>query len=362
MKILLQHNQKEDDISGVLGYIRAIESGLKLREIEVRIIATKKHNFNYYLGNIIWSDVIQVNSNHLVFMLIAKIFGKKTILKYHYPIYESTHFQYKEMTFIEQIKIEIVDSIPKLNYRLFDKTIYPVLRWARLCKRLSTALLADRHIAASKTLSELCILPWKVSTVYNPIELPSHFKFKSLEDLSFPYTFVFAGRIHNDKGVDLLIKATRLLLNERQDFQVLVIGDSKDLEQFKNLALELDVLSHIQFLGKLSHEEVLRRIKKALALVYPSRWEEPVGYTVLEAASLQTCSIVSKMGVLPEVASPSSFFFENEDIATLTNHFKYCLDNPEEVLQRGLEARKYVAQKFSLEQGVEQLLAFCSSR
>ncbi|MEM9926574.1 MAG: glycosyltransferase [Cyanobacteria bacterium P01_D01_bin.50] len=358
MKILIQHNQDESDISGVLRYIKAIVIGLKLREFEVRIVATRIYNFNYYVENILWADIVHLNSNNLAFALLAKLLGKKIIIKYHYPIYETTHFHYQKMTFTEQIKSEIIDSIPKANYPLIYK-IYPIVRWARLCKRLATAAIADRHIAASKILSKCCVLPWKVETIYNPIEIPNDFKPKRLIDLSSPYTFLFAGRTHNDKGVDLLIKATRLLLEQRQDFQVSIIGEGRDLELFKNLASELDVLSHVNFFGKLSHEEVLKRIRNALALVYPSRWEEPVAYTVIEASSLQTCSIVSKMGVLPEVASPNSLFFENEDVKTLTNHLNYCLDNPEEVIERGLEARKYVAQKFTLKNSVNRLLAYC---
>lgn len=359
MRILLQHNQNEDDISGVLRYIQSMATGLKQKEVEVRIIATKNPDLNYFLENIAWADVVHLNSNHLLFAFLAKLSGKKVILKYHYPIYESTHFQYRKMNFQEQIQAEMIDSIPKWNYRLYDKTIYPIMRWARLGKRLATASLANHHVAASQILSKLCVLPWEVSNIYNPIEISDDFTPKKLSNLSSPYTFVFAGRIHDDKGVDLLIQATRLLLDKRQDFQVLIIGVGRDFELFKNLASELSVLSHVKFLGKLEHSEVLTHIKSALALVYPSRWQETVGYTVLEASNLQTCSIVSKMGALPEVASPSSFFFENEDLETLTNHLHYCLDNPEEVIARGLEARKYVAEKFTLESSADQLLKYC---
>lgn len=359
MKVLIQHNQNTNDISGVFSYIKAIEIGFKLKEIKVRIIATKNYNFNYYVKNLIWADIVHLNSNHLILALLAKILAKKVIIKYHYPIYESNHFQSKQTTFFEQIRTEIIDSIPKANYPLIYK-IYPIVRWARLCKRLTTALLADRHIAASQALNRSCPLPWKVLTIHNPIEISTEFTPKKLSDLYYPYTFVFAGRLHQDKGVDILIRAMKALLECRQDFQVLIIGNGSYFDRLKSLALELDVLNHINFFGKLPHEKVLIKIKQSLALVYPSRWQEPVGYTVIEASSVQTCSIVSKMGALPEVASPSSFFFENEEITTLTNHLNCCLDNPEEVLERGLEARKYVAQKFALNNSINQLLAYCS--
>ena len=144
MKILIQHNQDENDISGVLRYIKAIVIGLKLREFEVRIVATRIYNFNYYVENILWADIVHLNSNNLAFALLAKLLGKKIIIKYHYPMYETTHFHYKKMNFGEQIRAEIIDSIPKANYPLIYK-IYPIVRWARLCKRLATASIADRQ-------------------------------------------------------------------------------------------------------------------------------------------------------------------------------------------------------------------------
>jgi len=358
MKLLIQHNQHQDDISGDLAYIKTIVTELKLKHVEVKIIPTRSSNFIQWLTSIIWSDVVHMNSNQLLFALLAKLFGKTIILKYHYPIYESTHFEYKKMSFLEQIRAEIIDSIPGADYPLKWK-IYPIVRWARLLKRLATALVADYRIASSQLLSKSCVLPWPVLTLYNPIEIPNNPNPKKLTDLSYPYTFIFAGRLHLDKGVDLLIKAARLLLNQRQDFKILIIGDGRDFELLKTLASELDLTTHISFPGKLTHPEVVARIKEAIALIYPSRWEEPVGYTVLEAASVQTCTIVSKKGALPEVASPSSLFFQSEDVEMLANHLNYCLDHPEELLVRGRQGSKYVTEKFSPEKRVDQLLSIC---
>ncbi|NEP09412.1 MAG: glycosyltransferase [Symploca sp. SIO2C1] len=358
MKLLIQHNQYQDDISGVLAYIKTIVKELQSRKIEVKVISTKSDNFKQWINLIVWSDVIQMNSNQLLFALLAKIFGKTIILKYHYPIYGSTHFEYKKMRFLQQIRVEIIDSIPKANYPLKWK-IYPIIRWARLLKRLATALVADYHTASSQFLSKSCVLPWPVFTLYNPIEIPNNLEHKNVRDLSYPYTFIFTGRLHLDKGVDLLIKAARLLLNQRQDFRVLIIGDGRDFELLKTLASELELSTYISFPGKLTHPEVLARIKEAIALIYPSRWEEPVGYTVLEAGRVQTCTIVSNKGALPEVASPSSLFFESEDVEMLANHLNYCLDHPEELLARGRQGSKYVAEAFSPDKRVDQLVNIC---
>ena len=121
MKILIQHNQDENDISGVLRYIKAIVIGLKLREFEVRIVATRIYNFNYYVENILWADIVHLNSNNLAFALLAKLLGKKIIIKYHYPMYETPHDHYKTMKFGAHIRAHRIDSIPEVSHPLSYK-------------------------------------------------------------------------------------------------------------------------------------------------------------------------------------------------------------------------------------------------
>ncbi|WP_257236584.1 glycosyltransferase [Nostoc sp. 'Peltigera malacea cyanobiont' DB3992] len=113
-------------------------------------------------------------------------------------------------------------------------------------------------------------------------------------------------------------------------------------------------------MSRIPQKEVLLKVQDALALIAPSRWQEPAGYVVLEASSVQTCSIVSKMGGLSEVGGPHSLFFENEDAEELAKCMRYCLDNPDEALNRGFQSSQYVAEKFSVARAVNRLLEVCS--
>ena len=346
MKIIIQHTHYENQISGVLTYINSIVPELESKGADIRIISTKTNNILEWLRSVMWTDIVHMNSNNLAFAIFCKLFRKKIIIKYHYLFYQSTHFEYQPMTFTQRLKTEFIYSLPKANYPLKWK-LHTAVKWARLAIRIATALLADRHIACSQFLAESQAFPWSVFTLYNPIALSNNLELKSLADLSQPYTFVFVGRLDKDKGVDILLEAVRLLQDWHQNFQVLIIGDSSGAKTLPALASELGVINYIQFLGKLPHSEVLKTVKTSLALIAPSRWQEPAGYVVLEASSVQTCSIVSNMGGLPEMAGSSSLIFNNEDAEGLAQAMKYCLEHPQQAIERGQQASRYVVAKFS---------------
>ncbi len=358
MKLLIQHRHYNNEISGVLTYIYAILPELEARGIEVKTISTKQDNIVQWFSHIAWADIVHMNSNDLVFTLLCKALRKKIIIKYHYCLYQSTHNNYEQMTFAQRLKVELKQTLPKANYPLKWK-LHTFVKWARLATRLSTALLADYHTACSNFLGESSAFPWSVDTLYNPIEVPQKNGVKHLENLSNPYKFVFIGRLATDKGVDILLRAARILQDENKEFKIIIIGDGAQASELKQLASDLEIANKVSFLGKLPQKEVLLKVEDALALIAPSRWQDPAPYVVQEASSVQTCSIVSKMGGLPEVGGPHSLFFDNEDAAGLARCMGYCLDNPSEAINRGLLSSQYVAENFSAARAATRLLEIC---
>ncbi|MDZ8032024.1 glycosyltransferase [Nostoc sp. DedSLP04] len=359
MKILIQHRHYDNEISGVLTYIYSIIPELEARLIEVKTISTRQDNITKWFSYIAWADIVHMNSNDLLFTLLCKTLQKKIIIKYHYSLYQSTHTSYEQMNLTQRLKAEFKHTLPKANYPLKWK-LHTFIKWARLSTRLYTAFLADYHTACSNFLGESSAFPWSVDTLYNPIEIKSETQLKTLENLSQPYNFIFVGRLATDKGVDILLKAVRILQDENKEFKITIIGDGEQSQQLKQLTSDLGIANKVNFLGKVPQKEVLLKVQDALALIAPSRWQDPAPYVVQEASSVQTCSIVSKMGGLSEVGGPHSLFFENEDAEELAKCMRYCLDNPDEAINRGFQSSQYVAQKFSAARAVNRLLEICS--
>ncbi|MBW4523807.1 MAG: glycosyltransferase [Phormidium tanganyikae FI6-MK23] len=354
MKLLIQHTHKPGEIAGVLTYIDAIVPGLNATGVETQILSTQTTTLKSWIAAIRWADIVHMNSNHLGFALLCKLLGKKIIIKYHYLFYISTHSHYEKLTLWQRLKLEFIQTLPKPNYPLKWK-LHTVIKWARFGIRFGTALLCNRHTACSQFLAESLSFPWKVTALNCPIESASNQK--SLEDLTLPYTFAYVGRLNPDKGVDLLLRATKLI--QDYSFQVKIIGSGQDLDRLKALVEELEISSRVEFLGSLPNKEALEIVRSSLALVVPSRWQEPAGYVALEASSVRTCSIVSKVGGLPEMAGESNLFFDREDYKTLAQQMQICLENLTKALERGNQANQYISEQFTCKKAVQELLEIC---
>ncbi|MCU0552224.1 MAG: glycosyltransferase [Leptolyngbya sp. Prado105] len=355
MKLLIQHTHRPDEIAGVVTYIDAIVPGLNACGVETQVLSTQTKPITSWISEILWADVVHMNSNHLGFALLCKLFGKRIVIKYHYLFYISTHFHYEQMSFWQRLKLELIQTLPKSNYPLKWK-LHTFVKWARLATRLGTAILSDRHAACSRFLAESHSFPWQVTALNYPIESASGQKI--LADLDQPYTFTYVGRLSSDKGVDLLLRAAKLI--EAENFKVKIIGSGQELERLTGLVEELQIQERVEFLGRRSGTEVLEIVRSSLALVVPSRWQEPAGYVSLEASSVRTCSIVAKVGGLPEMAGASNLFFDREDYKTLARQMKACLDDPNRALERGEFAHQYICEQFNSEKAVRELLELCN--
>lgn len=356
MKLLIQHTHKPGEIAGVVTYIDAIVPRLNANGVETQVLSTQTKSIKAWISAIRWANVVHMNSNHLGFALLCKLFGKKIVIKYHYLFYISTHFNYEKMSLWQRLKVEFIQTLPKVNYPL-KWQLHTFVKWARFITRFGTAILSDRHAACSQFLAESLSFPWKVAALNYPIESASDQKI--LADLEQPFTFTYAGRLNFDKGVDLLLRATKLI--ESEDFRIKIIGNGEELERLQALVEELKIQDRVEFLGSRSSQEIREIMRSSLALVAPSRWQEPAGYVALEASSVRTCSIVAKVGGLPEMAGESNLFFDREDCKTLAQQMQACINDPSKALERGEQAYQYICEHFTSEKAVRELLELCNA-
>ena len=108
------------------------------------------------------------------------------------------------------------------------------------------------------------------------------------------------GRLSDEKGVKTLLKAWQIFEQSEQSNNRTIltfIGDGVQRAEYESLAEGLNV----RFVGKLSHDEVLKELSGAKLLVMPSEWWETFGLVVIEAAMCGTPAVVSDLGALPDL-------------------------------------------------------------
>lgn len=119
-----------------------------------------------------------------------------------------------------------------------------------------------------------------ITRIYNPIDIDENVE---KVDASKNQYYLYVGRISKEKGVDLFCQAITEL-----GYKGIVVGDGNEKERLEKM------YPNIEFTGWKNKEEVKEYMKGAKALVFPSRWYETAGLTVLEAQVLGIPCIVNK--------------------------------------------------------------------
>lgn len=101
------------------------------------------------------------------------------------------------------------------------------------------------------------------------------------------------------KNYPALLKAFRLLLRERPDSRLMLVGSFS--EEWKSSMEAEGLLKNVELLGSLSHDEVFDVLDKATCLVHPSL-EETFGNILLEAMARRVVCIGGEnSGAVPQV-------------------------------------------------------------
>ena len=180
--------------------------------------------------------------------------------------------------------------------------------------------LADVVIAVSKRHAELLakVLPSireKLKVIYNPPPpIPSISK-----KLDPTPTFLYVGGDSYVKGIHILLEAiTRFLRRGGKARFILTNRYSKETSAYINALNRRYGKEVIQVAGRIPYEELIRLYEKVWALIFPSIWEEPLPYAVIEALATRTIPIASEIGGVIELLSFTYFLFKPGDYVELS--------------------------------------------
>ena len=120
----------------------------------------------------------------------------------------------------------------------------------------------------------------------------------------------YLGRVAVEKGVDVLLDACTILSNRGVRFSVELIGntnwgfsDSGDYAQ--KVARGIDRLGRqgvvVRRSGHVRRDDVPAALNRLDIQVVPSRWDEPIGLTVMEGMASGLAVVASASGGIPEV-------------------------------------------------------------
>jgi glycosyltransferase involved in cell wall biosynthesis len=159
---------------------------------------------------------------------------------------------------------------------------------------------------------------------------------------------LYIGRISQEKGVKTLLSAFEKIHN----IHLRIVGSGPLLSEIRNYNL------NVELLGQKSKEEVIRLVKSARFLVFPSELYETFGLVATEAFACGVPVIASRLGAMEEIIEDgrTGLHFTPGDAQDLAAKVEWAWSNPERMKEMGKEARREYELKYTAEKNYKMLM------
>lgn len=116
--------------------------------------------------------------------------------------------------------------------------------------------------------------------------------------------YIYSGRLSDEKGLGLLVEAFK-----NSDRKLFIVGDGPLRGDIESIARDNP---NITYSGMQPLNDNYKLISNAKALIFPSKWHEPFGRTIVEAYAHGTPVIASALGGITEIVTENQngFLFD----------------------------------------------------
>ncbi len=167
---------------------------------------------------------------------------------------------------------------------------------------------------------------------------------------------LFLGRLDARKSPDVLLRASRTMLSEHPDANLLFGGDGYP-ERYKALAEELGIADRCEFLGWITGEEKEKLFERAGVYCLPSK-NEGMPMSVLEAMAHGVPTIATPVGGVPQVIQDgvNGFLMPVDDEEKLSALLCRLVGDGALREEMGMAGRATIAGDFNIERNVGELV------
>ena len=171
---------------------------------------------------------------------------------------------------------------------------------------------------------------------------------------SGPPSVLLLGRLVEEKGFDVGLRACALVHQSRPDLRVRLVGDGPERDRLLSLVVELGLEGAVEHTGRIPMGDVPSMLSRSNVVVIPSRYDEPFGLVAVEAGLAGRPVIASARGGLPEVVvdGVNGLLVPDDDPRALANALLRVLADPALAADFGRAGRVRAEHEFSLERHV----------
>lgn len=138
---------------------------------------------------------------------------------------------------------------------------------------------------------------------------------------------LYVGRINEQKGLDILLRAFQLILKEHPDTLLIIIGSCDQAGYWKRLQKYLIMLKdRVKFLGNVSSSQLVHYYRSSRLVVFPSRYES-FGMVVIEAMGCGTPVVGTSVGAVTDLIKKAGILVKQEDPQGLADAINQLLSD-----------------------------------
>jgi glycosyltransferase involved in cell wall biosynthesis len=191
------------------------------------------------------------------------------------------------------------------------------------------------------------------TVIPNGIDIPE-MQYPKLSDKK---RLVFLSRIHEKKGVDILIKSWKQVEKLFPEWELSIVGPNEHeyAKKMQKLVIELDC-QRITFEGEIYGEDKIKFLQQSYLFVLPTH-SENFGMVVAEALVNEVPVICSKGAPWEGLETHDAGWWIDIGEEALIKALKTAMDlDSEELLQKGKNGRKWMINDFSWDKIAKQLI------
>ncbi len=165
---------------------------------------------------------------------------------------------------------------------------------------------------------------------------------------------LFVGRLSPEKGIRALLDGWKSL---NTAVRLTIVGDGPGSTQIQK-SIEARGIQNVEVLGRRPRDQVLRLMRDARFLVFPSECYESFPMSIAEAFACGTPVVAARVGAMVEVVEDgrTGLHFNPGDAADLAAKMEWLLTHPKDLVQMRKEARAEYEAKYTAERNYSMLI------